>query len=66
MAVWFFGTREMACVRAAEVTDFGEGLAKGMHASCRRSPRVFRKSLFEAYLYLQARHTCTTQHATVA
>lgn len=57
-AVWFFGTFEMACLRSGEIMTFEEGLQKGLHASCKRSVKLFRAALQQAnrYLRVQSSH----------
>ena len=51
--MWFFDTREMQCLPPQQVTPFGTGLAAGLHATCRRSVKSFRRALFEAHEYLR-------------
>jgi hypothetical protein len=52
--VWFFGTYEMGCVKPAEIVGLRAGLDQELHAKCKRSVKVFRRALYEAYIYLQA------------
>lgn len=52
-ALWFFGTFEMACLRPAEIVTLEEGLQKGLHASCKRSVKLFRAALQQVHRYLK-------------
>lgn len=54
VTVWFFGTYEMGCIKPAEVVGLRAGLDQELHAKCKRSVKVFRRALYEAYIYLQA------------
>ena len=54
-ALWFFGTFEMACLKSGETLRFGDGLQKGLHASCKRSVKLFRAALQQVHRYLRVR-----------
>ena len=45
ITLWFFGTFEMACLRPGEIVSFVEGLQRGLHASCKRSVKLFKAAL---------------------
>ena len=51
--LWFLGTFEMGCLKPAEIVAFGEGLQQGLHASCKRSVKLFRAGLQQAHRYLR-------------
>lgn len=53
--LWFLGTFEMGCLKPAEIVAFGEGLQLGLHASCKRSVKLFRAGLQQAHRYLRVR-----------
>ena len=54
VVVWFFGTFEMACLKPTEIRSFVQGLAQNLHATCRRSVRLFRAALQQAHHYMKA------------
>lgn len=53
-ALWFFGTFEMACLKPAEIVGLAQGLQQGLHASCKRSIKLFRVALQQVHRYLKA------------
>ena len=53
IALWFFGTFEMACLRPGEIVGFVDGLQKCLHASCKRSVKLFRAALQQVHCYLK-------------
>ena len=52
VALWFFGTFEMACLRPGEIVSFVDGLQKGLHVSCKRSVKLFKAALQQVHRYL--------------
>ena len=54
LVVWFFGTFEMACLKPTDIRSFAQGLAQGLHATCKRSVKLFRAALQQAHRYMEA------------
>ena len=54
VVVWFFGTFEMACLKPTEIRSFAQGLAQSLHATCKRSVKLFRTALQQAHHYMEA------------
>ena len=54
VVVWFFGTFEMACLKPLEIRSFAQGLAQSLHATCKRSVKLFRTALQQAHHYMEA------------
>ena len=54
VVVWFFGTFEMACLKPTEIRSFAQGLAQSLHATCKRSVKLFRTALQQAHRYMEA------------
>ncbi len=54
VVVWFFGTFEMACLKPTEIRSFAQGLALSLHATCKRSVKLFRTALQQAHRYMEA------------
>ncbi len=64
-ALWFFGTFEMACLRPAEMMSLEDGLHKGLHASCKRSVKLFRAALQQVHRYLKVTPSLRVRYLNV-